>query len=302
MRALALLVVLGVFFSGCVAGDATGEPKTDQTDPSAVAPPSDSDGQIRGTITDDSLAPIAGAQIGILNSDPQVIVTSNAAGQFAMVGLLPGTYSVAAQSLGHQSATRSVEVVAGEAAEVNFVLTPIAIASPGHYETIIGEGYFACGAHVLGTRWGNLHACVFDNHKPNVTFNPAKKDFSGVLDEVVWSQSSGLTSQSLAVSIVYDHRCTPFCEQTAQWDSSDGEGDSVSSSPVRFFVPFNDKMMNVVKEDPMPLKSVTFPDHDGENVVLVFQQRMTHYITMFWGSLPYAEEDMLGEFTALPDA
>ncbi len=291
MRALALMVVLGVVFSGCVASDASGDPKADSVDPSVVAPPSDTEGQIRGTITDDSLAPIAGAQIGILNSDPQVVVSTNAAGQFAMVGLLPGTYAVAAQSLGHESATRSVEVAAGEATEVNFVLTPVAIASEARYQTLIGEGYFACGAYLVVTSWGNLHACVFDEHKPRFVFEVDRTDLKGIMQEVVWTQSSGLTSQELAVRLQYGEPvCDPFCSE------ADMYADETGSSPVRIYTDMDGELDDKGDAAVHKLSSLTFPDGD-ETPVLVFQQRMTHYVTMFWG-----EKSNLEDFSAMPDA
>lgn len=291
MRALALLVALGVVFSGCVASDASGQPKTDSVDPSVVAPPSDSEGQIRGTITDDSLAPIAGAQIGILNSDPQVVVTTNAAGQFAMVGLLPGTYAVAAQSLGHESATRSVEVVAGEATEVNFVLTPVAVASEARYQTLIGEGYFACGAYLVVTSWGNLHACVWDNHKPRFLFEVDRTGLMGIMQEIVWVQSSGLTSQELLIRLQYGSPvCNPFCSEADTFAEDEGP------SPVRVYSDMEGELDEYGDENVHQLSSLTFPG--GEDTpVLVFQQRMTHYVTIFWG-----EGSDVDEFSAMPDA
>jgi hypothetical protein len=56
-------------------------------------------------------------------------------------------------------------------------------------------------------------------------------------------------------------------------------------------------MAERITEDPMPLKSITFPNRDDQPFVVVFQQRMTHYITLFWG-----QGSSLEEFTAIPDA
>lgn len=296
-------VVCSVFLiAGCVAGTEAGDLSTQAggPDPGTLPPVEDDEARITGTVTDDALVPVAGAQVGILNLDPQVVVSTNAAGQFALVGLAPARYTIGVQQLGYQSVTRSVEAVAGQTVDMQLVLTPLPVETgESRSFTIIGEGYFACGADTPVVTWGNLHACVFDNHKPNISFDAPKASLSGIMDEIRWSQSSGLTSQSLSAWFSYGHYCTPFCGEAERWDSDDGYGDHVSSSPVRFFVPFDDKEKEKVKEDPMPLKSVTFPDRDGEPVVLVFQQRMTHYITMFWG--PLEEETVLEKFTAIPD-
>jgi hypothetical protein len=285
MRALALLVVVGVVFSGCVASDA--KVANDPADPAVAPPPSDTEGQIRGTVTDDALTPIAGAQIGILNSDPQVVVTTNAAGQFTLVGLVPGTYAVAAQSLGHESATRSVEVLAGQVTDISFVLTEVAVRGEARYQTLIGQGYFACGAYLVVTSWGNLDVCVWDDHQPRFEFEAPKEGLVAILQEVIWTQSTGLTAQELQVYLEYKPVCDPFCDSEKTFASSSG------SSPIRNYVDVEGELDDM-EEDPVPLASMTFPDgHDTP--VIVFQQRMTHYITLIWG-------DHLPEsFTAIPD-
>jgi hypothetical protein len=80
---------------------------------------------------------------------------------------------------------------------------------------------------------------------------------------------------------------------------------------VRSYIDFS-KQTKKIKEDPMPLSSVTFPGgkdpsgtDPGSGPVVVFQQRMTHYVTMFWGEhcVPGNEEDCpQNVFTAIPDA
>ena len=302
------VVWLAVIVAGCVAeGESTGQNDAGSgPNPRDLPPPDENEARIIGTVTDDSLAPIAGAQVGIIDSDPQIVVTTGADGRFALVGLSSGTYTLGFQQLGYTSVTRQVEAQAGQTAEVSVALVPIAVETgESRYFTVIGDGYFACGAHVwyvVGSlAWGNLHACVFDNHKPNISFEASKMGLGGIMDEVMWSQSSGLTSQRLAVSLGYRQVCNPFCSNAATWDSDDGYGDSVSASPVRFYVPFDDEEKEKVEEDPMPLKSITFPNRDDQPAVIVFQQRMTHYITMFWGPPPADEEGMMEAFTAIPD-
>lgn len=287
--------------AGCIAeGEATDvQGSDDQPDPRDLPPVSENEARITGTLTDDSLAPIAGAQVGILNSDPQVVVTTNEAGQFALVGLVPGPYTIQFQQLGYLTVTKQVDAVGGQTVDIQVILNPIAVQTgESRYFTIIGEGYFACGADTPVVTWGNLHACVYDTHKPNVSFEAPKADLTGIMDEVVWTQSSGLTSQSLYVYLAYGQVCDPFCENAATFDPD--YGDDASPSPVRFYVSFDDKQKERVPEDPMPLKSITFPNRDGEPFVIVFQQRMTHYITLFWG--PLAEETVLEDFSAIPDA
>lgn len=294
MRFASVLLLFGVLFAGCVGSDANPDGVPAQPDPGSIPPPSDTEGQVRGVVTDDSLAPLGGAQIGILDSDPQVVVSTNNAGQYALVGLLPGTYTMQFQKLGYMTVTSQVDVKAGEVTEANALLTPISInTDEARHFTIIGEGYFSCGAATDVIDWGNLHACVWDGHKPNVTFE-APKNLVGVMQEVVWTQSSGLTSQLLSVSLIYGQACTPFCEVAHEFNDEEGR------SPVRMYTDFTEDgiqdIINDIPEDPMPLKSVTFPADGEESAVVVFQQRMTHYITLFWG-----EGETLETFSAIPD-
>lgn len=289
-----------VVAAGCLAqGEAAENVDTDdQPDPRDLPPVAENEARVTGTVTDDSLAPLQGAQVGILDSDPQVVVTTNSAGQFALVGLMPGAYTLQFQQLGFMTVTKQVTAEPGQTIDVQVVLNPISVATgESRYFTIIGEGYFACGADTPVVTWGNLHACLYDSHKPNVSFEAPKMDLTGIMDEVVWTQSSGLTSQSLYVYLAYGQVCDPFCENKATFDPD--HGDDASPSPVRFYVSFDDEEKEKVPEDPMPLKSITFPNRDGEPFVVVFQQRMTHYVTLFWG--PLAEETVLEDFSAIPD-
>lgn len=289
-----LFVGLAFLVAGCVAeGEASGAPakRQDRIDASALPPPEDGTARIIGTVTDDSLEPLAGADVGVIGADPPILATSNDLGQFLLSGLAPGTYNVAVQKLGYETAGRAVTLAEGEQLELNFVLAPIPVLGEARHFTIIGEGYFACGADTPVVTWGNLHACVWDNHKPNISFEAPKPDLFGIMQEVVWQQSSGLTSQRLSVSLVYGHVCNPFCSQAANF------GSEVGPSPVRMYTEFDDKDKDRVPLDPMPLKSVTFPNRDDQPFVIVFQQRMTHYITLFW-----ANHGDLETFTAIPDA
>jgi len=79
-------------------------------------------------------------------------------------------------------------------------------------------------------------------------------------------------------------------------------GDEKGTSPIRHYTPM-EKNLKALKEDPAPLSSMTFPAGDGAELVVVFQQRMTHWVTIFLGEpCPMTEEDQLAcDYTALPD-
>lgn len=235
-------------------------------------------GGISGTVTDDDLTPVAGAEAAILEQTDIPTVRTDEAGSFVFGNIEPGKYTVAVQKLGFEAAVRQVTVAEDAVADITFALIPIAVREDPYYTALIGEGYFACGAYLVVTSWGNLHACVWDNHQPRF------------MQEIVWTQASALTAEYLQVRLQYGEPvCNPFCSNDEIF------GARTTTSPSRQYHDMEDELQ---KFDGAPdtLSSLTFPD--GEDTpVLVFQQRMTHYITLF-----YNEPSDLDAFTGIPDA
>lgn len=287
-------LLLAVILAGCVAEQA-GDAADAASERGDVA--RDDTGTIVGLVLDDSLAPIPGVQVAVMDDEDASAVTDES-GSFNITGLAPGTYSVAVQKLGYDSAVKKVDVRAGEATDVQFTLTSVAVVSEPYHVLLIGDGYFSCGAYVavlgFGIRWGNLHACVWDEHKPRFVFEADKVALKGLAQEVTWEQNTALTSKTLAVFLQYKPVCDPFCGAEEGWDPD--EGDQISESPVRAYYDLEDDVEDF-EEDPLRLASLTFPDGEDTDVVIVFQQRMTHYITLFYG-----EHGSLDTYTALPDA
>lgn len=297
-HAIAAVATLVVFaLAGCVSEGAakSSEPETAPRD---LAPPSSDEGQIVGMVTDDALTPLAGVMVAVIEANPALQQLTNEAGQFGFDGLAPGKYTVAAQKLGYESGAKAVDVAAGEAVEVSFALAPIPVGKEPRYQTLIGQGYFSCGAWLYVITWGNLHACVWDDHKPRYVFNVPKEGIMGIMQEITWQRNTGLTSEYLIASIQYKPVCTPFCSYEQSWGGGQGR------DPIRKYIEF-DTAIKKVKEEPAQLASMTFPGGEGPSTnppsagtgpVIVFQQRMTHYITLFY----WAHSDTTA-FTALPD-
>src|SRR5688572_12151126 len=171
--------------AGCFGQEA--EPKSSST--IDVAPPAQDEGQIRGIVTDDSLNPIPDVDVAILKLEPRIEGKTDAAGSFVLPRIPPGTYTVAVQRLGFESGARAVDVGAGQVVELNFQLEPIGANGIPYHLTIIGEGYFACGAYLILVTWGNLDACVWDDHKPRYEFEVPKTGIMGIMQEVAWNRN-----------------------------------------------------------------------------------------------------------------
>jgi hypothetical protein len=113
--------------AGCVSSGAT------TAGPAAAVSAAfdDATGSIRGLVQTEDLAPIAGAQVGVLGT--KIIGTTDAGGAYGLSYVPPGKAALAVQALGYASMSRSVDVVAGQIVEnTNFVLAALPSLAPYH--------------------------------------------------------------------------------------------------------------------------------------------------------------------------
>src|SRR5215207_4483832 len=75
-------------------------------------------GTIRGTITGTAQQPVAGAQVGVVNTRGGA--RTNSAGVFVIAAVPAGTHTLRAQMIGYAVVSKPVTVVAGQTATVNF--------------------------------------------------------------------------------------------------------------------------------------------------------------------------------------
>ncbi len=141
-----------------------------------VSEASAQEGSIAGTVTDaTSGEPLPGANV--LVEGTSMGTTTNSAGEYALEGVSPGTHSVEVSFVGYETALREeVEVEAGEAATVNFQLSP----AQEELEEVVVVGYG-------------------EQQREDVTGSVAQVDVSSVEDvsaasasEVLQGQASGL--------------------------------------------------------------------------------------------------------------
>ncbi len=86
-------------------------------------------GSIRGYITADNGAAIAGADVRARNAATGVerAATSNARGFYSLPGLVPGQYALAVRHIGHKPVGRTVQVQIGQDLTLNFSLETSAV-------------------------------------------------------------------------------------------------------------------------------------------------------------------------------
>lgn len=198
-----LLTLLVLAFAGCVAED---DAKTASTVQPVAKAEFDADtGSILGIVLNEDKLPIAGASVGIL--EPPVEAVSDASGGFALNRLAPGTYQVHASALGFKSASKPVEVVAGQVTEAEFVLETQASTGPYH-EIDIKR------IQISGALWKLTPTCIYE---PLTSVNPLLKTCGGlrlagegefhytadqvtnewktILSEVAWQPQSGVSGR-----------------------------------------------------------------------------------------------------------
>lgn len=172
-RLLAVFAVTGLLLlSGCAG-------KT-KAAVNANAPPeasfSDTTGAIQGTVLSMDELPVAGANVGLLGVDVPDAKTDES-GIFVFGDLEPGTYSIVVAALMFESASETVDVVAGEVKDVEIRLIDTA-AEGIPYTRVLGpfNGKFFCGfatAAVTGP-------CKFFSFPASSPLAPVEGAYQGV--------------------------------------------------------------------------------------------------------------------------
>lgn len=221
MRRIGIVIAFAVLFSGCIAGGATDAPISSHA-PVASGPAEydDTTGAIEGFVTDEEIAPVAGAIVGLLEM-PEKIVSTDEQGRFAFSILVPGTYTVAVQKLGYDSSAQRVDVLAGQTSASKIILSVQPIEEPWA-ELIIHRGIIENGVGVVRT--ATCTNCGTDETRYHFPDGAIPADWQAILIEVTWN-----TADYLGIDFV-DRRDDP----------DDGQGAAYwrirSASPVHGLV------------------------------------------------------------------
>ena len=177
--------------SGCVGGAAGGPTSADTPggiQPAAPAQFDENTGAITGTVTDDQIQPIQGADVGLVEK-PEKSTQSDAAGAFTLSNLEPGAYTLVVGRLGFESTGKKVEVVAGSAVTVSMLIVPLPVAQPRHF-TYRFSGYIDCAFAVVRTTLsaGCGQGTTVSTQAPFKGGWPA--DFSALVFEAEWNSQT----------------------------------------------------------------------------------------------------------------
>lgn len=208
---LALLILFTTALAGCVSGQAGGSKSQPDDAPRAADPATfgESTGAVQGLVVDDAINPIAGAVVGLTETDAST--TTDAGGRFSFSQLEPGTYTVLANALGYSAVARTVDVVAGELAEVQLTLEALAVVEPYHVVQTFA-GLIECAWGVSGAGSGNCLPIQFLIQQFNLS-NPTNTRIIGLFPitepqkvvqgvfEMVWNPSAATTGGALLLAV-----------------------------------------------------------------------------------------------------
>lgn len=309
---LPLLLVVSVAWAGCAQSAAEQKAMAPPDSIVEAQPENLADaGTIVGNVVDDSIAPIASAQVGIV--ELALMATTDSAGNFEFRNVPSGAYTLNAIALGYESAIKRVEVTAGQNVATTMTLIPIAVLEP-YYETLGPMvGYFECrlaqppvGAAGTTVRGGSTGPCApvssgledlpssmdFDIHNDTVAF----------VGEMKWTQGSFATSQRLRMSFSYTDRssghwwCTATSESPIQWKYTISEGGEGLCHAEEYCGIVNSKVPDGEKDEASipntDLKMLAYtntpfacPDQ-GIYYELALQQRFEMAVTLFQSMMP----------------
>lgn len=248
-------------------------------------------GAIEGTVTDDQLHPLAGAEVAA--SSLGLVTQTDQMGRFTFSNIEPGPLALSAAKVGYESATKRVSVEAGTKTAVAIALAPLPSDEPYH---VVAQAVINVEASVATA------VCVpppYPASCPVKFIGPShwvKLDLnrsSGIFLELAWVPGTAI-SQALNVSAIA--RTKPPGQSATELRSHYFEG----VSPLRGRIPVDSWLeaegVACAAAGTCELFEWLWAKANPPNPAGAFlSQRLNHVVTTFYnGPLPL-------NFTALPE-
>ncbi|MCP4231724.1 MAG: carboxypeptidase regulatory-like domain-containing protein [bacterium] len=120
MRYLYLVIILlSLSFAGCIDKDVTGKVTVRYTDDAALPPDT---GAVMGTVRSQDGTPLLNAKV-TLEGEESFERETGTMGAFTYTDIQPGKYAISARRWDYRILSTDIEVKAGKAANVVFILT-----------------------------------------------------------------------------------------------------------------------------------------------------------------------------------
>jgi hypothetical protein len=255
---------------------------------------------LRGLVLDEQDLPLRGAQVGI--PELSLLATTDEGGAFLFTNLPPGSFVVAAARLGYESASRRVDLVANEETTATFRLVGIVVEVA--YSELHGPffGFFTCkmGTPAQSTACGSVlltndvsfrtDDLLWKDDKAFQWFNLSAPNWRSFIGELEWTQGTFATAPKLRTSFSHERFGSHwFCASEGPSPRAFRfERDEVGEKPT--CTGGNQGSINSMPE-PNATKPlvigfrVPFGGTSADNppVYLAFQQKVTSYMTIFYG-------------------
>lgn len=155
------LVMVSVTLAGC-AGDADPSGIRSTDDAAGPAEVTHTTGGIEGQVLDDEARPVVAAVVELVKTGNTT--KTDAQGRYSFSNLDPGTFELRITRGGYEGEGRTVQVVAGQVAQANVILTLLAFDVP-YSELQLFEGHIMVGSALVdlvttGTGYG-CEVCRF---------------------------------------------------------------------------------------------------------------------------------------------
>jgi hypothetical protein len=213
MRVLVVLCVSAWLIAGCLgeapavkSGATTGAGAPPST--TAAEPTTGVDtGSIAGLALDDEQRPLKGVKVGILETHQEA--TSDDVGAFTFNELAPGSYGVFSDLLGYESASKKVDVLAGEVTKVSLILKPIPIPV-ARTQGFVSEVYLELAAAVVAT---TVHRNVTGAEYRDIYYT-VENDAVSAVSGMQWQSSAPGSAKRFTIQLwAATKSCDDLCEK-----------------------------------------------------------------------------------------
>jgi hypothetical protein len=199
--------------AACVGAD--GSAANDQRPDTSIGGLSEDLGAVQGTIVDDSVTPIANAQIQVATTT--LVAVSGPDGSFLLGNVPPGRQTLFVVALGFDSVAKVVEVAAGAVTQVSVTMVAIPVRTPFHETFGPEKGYFECRLGIPSQTgecgWVSPANSVtghptalYPNDKSIFKWMLANNNVSTVIGDMRWTPGSFATSTAMRFAFSYDLR------------------------------------------------------------------------------------------------
>lgn len=285
------MVFLGVALAGCT--DSAGEPLAPSTSSTSAVTQGSGSASVSGMVVDEESLPVQGADVSIVSLPEAPTATTGADGTFSFAAIAPGIQKLVASKAGYKTHQVEVQVGAQEAVDgVQLRLVRVPDPVKPFMTVIPGEGFIACALKAGASTFTTIQFCEADpQHKPFYDFDVSVEDgLTSLVLELEWVPTLPGTATHLRQELWKNPNCdNGGCNPDIQYEVEQGRSWNAGESPLK--MQFG-SLGNPFREGLETTGATTLSHYSHVSrandplVVVVVQQPVSHYISLFHHSEP----------------